>query len=611
MRPLFRILTRTPQLRGYYIGIMICSIVVAATSLGTPFLIARAVGEVERAIASSSIDGVTTRVVWIAVALLSLELVSSVTQNVGGYLGDVMTAKLKTVLSSRYFKKLLGLPQTFFDEENTGATVNRLNRSIEEVTSLMKVMANTFVSLLLSTIAIIVISGWYAWPLAVLLVVLFPTYLYLTALTSKNWQGYQGEINDELDLAQSRFTEVIAQSRVVKSFVREASELDIFNRRYESTISTTRSQASHWHSMDVLRRAALSLIFFGIYLLLFIRTAQGQFSLADMVLLVQLVARIKVPVEMMSWVVDEVQRGMAGSKSYFEIMALPSGADAAAVVAEANVGAIEQAAEVISQADAHAPIIEFDDVSFRYSPEGQDVLCGVSFKVAQGEKVALVSESGGGKSTLVSLLLGFYEPTGGTMRIAGREVSELSLPVRRALVAVVFQEAQLFSGTVFENIAFGNHDASHSDVVEASKRANAHDFIDAFDNKYETTIGERGLKLSGGQRQRIAVARAMIKNAPILILDEATSALDTKSERLVQAGLDELMVGRTSLIIAHRLSTISAVDLIITLIEGQVAEVGSPDELAGSGGIYSELLVLQESASLQDRARLKRFGIAV
>ena len=181
----------------------------------------------------------------------------------------------------------------------------------------------------------------------------------------------------------------------------------------------------------------------------------------------------------------------------------------------------------------------------------------------------------------------------------------------RATTGVVFQEAALFSGSVFENIAYGKPDATLEEVVEVAKRANAHEFIMKFTDGYDTVIGERGLRLSGGQRQRVAVARAMLKDAPILILDEATSALDTKAERAVQAGLDQLMEGRTTIMIAHRLSTIAGVDTIITLRDGHVDEIGSPEELAVSGGIYSELLRLTASSSAADRKRLKAFGFHV
>lgn len=220
----------------------------------------------------------------------------------------------------------------------------------------------------------------------------------------------------------------------------------------------------------------------------------------------------------------------------------------------------------------------------------------------------MVGESGGGKSTLVNLLLGLYRPSAGVLQICGRDIAELSAAELRASVGVVFQDASLFSGSIRENIAYGRPDASEAEVIDVAKRANAHGFIMAFPEGYDTIIGERGLRLSGGQKQRVAVARAMLKDAPVLVLDEATSALDTRSERAVQAGLEELMEDRTTLIIAHRLSTIADVDLIVTLQDGRVGEVGSPAELATSGGIYAQLLALTASTDAADRRRLKQFG---
>ncbi len=210
----------------------------------------------------------------------------------------------------------------------------------------------------------------------------------------------------------------------------------------------------------------------------------------------------------------------------------------------------------------------------------------------------------------MNLLLGLYPVTQGRLEVCGEELGELDVEKLRATTGVVFQEAALFSGSVFENIAYGKPDATLEEVVAVAKRANAHDFIMKFTDGYDTVIGERGLRLSGGQRQRVAVARAMLKDAPILILDEATSALDTKAERAVQAGLDELMEGRTTIMIAHRLSTIAGVDTIITLRDGRIDEIGSPAELAVSGGIYSELLKLTASSSAEDRRRLRAFGFA-
>lgn len=220
-----------------------------------------------------------------------------------------------------------------------------------------------------------------------------------------------------------------------------------------------------------------------------------------------------------------------------------------------------------------------------------------------------MSESGGGKSTLMALLEGLYDPRTGSVTVDGMDIVGGDLEKLRSQIGMVFQDASLFSGTIAENIAYARPGATEDEIEQAAIKANADKFIRGFKDGYQSVIGERGLKLSGGQKQRIAVARAILKDAPILILDEATSALDTKAERAVQKGLDELMVGRTSLIIAHRLSTISAVDRIVTLRNGKIEEIGSPTELAQSGGIYSELLSLQNSSTKQDKKRLQSFDI--
>ncbi len=238
------------------------------------------------------------------------------------------------------------------------------------------------------------------------------------------------------------------------------------------------------------------------------------------------------------------------------------------------------------------------------------MLHDVSFEIQRGERVALVSGSGGGKSTIVSTLLGLYPVQSGTICLFGKDIQDMRMPAVREQIGVVFQEPSLFSGTIAENIAYAKPDASEAEIIAAAKRANAWDFISEFKDGVHTVIGERGLKLSGGQKQRIAVARAILKDAPVLILDEATSALDVKSEREVQKGLDELMVGRASLIIAHRLSTIQSVDRIITLERGRIMEVGTPAELARSGGIYAQLLALQTEGSATSKETLReKYGI--
>ncbi|AXK44261.1 ABC transporter ATP-binding protein [Brachybacterium saurashtrense] len=606
MSSLLRILRFTRDLSPLYTAIIICSVLTAAAGLAVPFLIGHATDTVAAAVGGETPTGTAVRtVVLIAAAVLAAELASTVISNVGGWFGDVMSNRMRTILSVRYYDKLLHLPQRWFDGEITGTIVARLNRSITEITNFVKMMSNSFASMLLTTAAVLVISAWYAWPLALLLLVVFPVYVWLTSLTSVKWQRLEGEKNQQVDIASGRFAEVVGQIRVVKSFVRERGELAEFSRRFGSTDATTREQSSHWHRMDVLRRAFLNLVFFGIYTIIFVRTVQGAFSLGEMVLLVQLMSMAKAPVESMSFVIDTAQRAIAGSRDYFRVMETEVDPRIAAVLAARDDEADGAAAAPAVDPVPGAPVVAFRDVSFAYE-DGEDVLHGIDFTIDRGEKVALVGESGGGKSTIVNLLLGLYEPRSGSVEVVGRPSDELPLDQLRDRIGVVFQDASLFSGTIRENIAYGRPAASEEEVADAARRANADAFVRRFPDGYAQVIGERGLKLSGGQRQRIAVARAILKDAPVLVLDEATSALDTKSEIQVQKGLDELMTGRTSLIIAHRLSTIAEVDRIITLRDGRIDEIGSPAELAASGGIYAQLLALQSSG---DSRRLASFDI--
>ena len=624
MTSLLRILRFTRALAPLYTAIIVCSVLTAVAGLAVPFLIGHATDTVAAAVGGDTATGSAVRtVVLIAAAVLLAELAVTVISNVGGWFGDVMSNRMRTILSVRYYDKLLHLPQRWFDGEITGTIVARLNRSITEITNFTKMMSNSFASMLITTAAVLAISAYYAWPLTVLLLIVFPVYVWLTSLTSVKWQRLEGEKNEQVDIASGRFAEVVGQIRVVKSFVRERGELEDFSRRFRSTDATTRAQSTHWHRMDVIRRAFLNLIFFGIYVIIFVRTVQGGFSLGEMVLLIQLMSMAKAPVESMSWVIDSAQRAIAGSKDYFRVMETPVDPRTAAVMAARPEDARDAghadgtAGELPERSDggtstaltiapvAGAPVVAFRNVSFAYE-DGEDVLHGIDFQVERGEKIALVGESGGGKSTIVNLLLGLYEPRAGSIEVVGRPSADLPLDQLRARIGVVFQDASLFSGTIRENIAYGRPEASEEEVVEAARRANADTFIRRFDGGYEQVIGERGLKLSGGQRQRIAVARAILKDAPVLVLDEATSALDTKAEIQVQKGLEQLMAGRTSLIIAHRLSTIAGVDRIITLRDGNIDEIGSPAELAASGGIYAQLLALQSSG---DSRRLATFDI--
>lgn len=605
MRSFFRLFTFTRELSPLYVAIVLCALLAAAGALATPFLIGQATDHVVGVVNGKTAleDGIRS-VLWIALLFLIIELFVTAADASGGYFGDVMSERMRAILSSRYYDKLMQLPQRYFDNELTGTIVSRLDRTIMEVTNFVKSFANNFFSMMITTVAVLIITAWYSWPIALLILALFPTYVWLTSLTSRKWQRIQHHKNDHVDAARGRFNEVVGQMPTVRSYAAEKKEWEFFDQEFQKTVALTRQQSRFWHGMDSIRRAALNLVFAAIYAILFIQTARGVYSIGEMVLLIQLVTMARQPVSMMSWIIDSTQHALAGSRDYFGVMSLS--ADAREGIEMRETSSVREDMKL----DVTSPPISFRNVTFSYDT-GNPVLSNISFDIEQGERVALVSSSGGGKSTIVSTLLGFYQPDEGEIRLFGRNTADLKMPALRDQIGAVFQEPSLFSGSIAENIAYANPNASYEEVVGAAERANAWGFIQQFPRGLDTIIGERGLKLSGGQKQRIAVARAILKDAPVLILDEATSALDTKSEREVQKGLDELMRGRTSLIIAHRLSTIQSVDRIITLDQGHVDEIGAPAELAQSGGIYAELLALQYEGSALSREQLKeRFGIS-
>ena len=632
MKSLGKILAFTKKLTPYYIAIVVASLFVTAAGIAVPFIIGRAT-DAAVAAASGSVEVADSivKVLWLAGAFFAVDVLSTIISSIGGYYGDLMSQKMRSILSVRYYEKLLTLPQKYFDNELTGTITSRLNRSITEVTNFAKFFANNFFTTILTVIAVLTVSAMFSLWLTLLLAIVFPVYMWLTALTSRRWQRIEGLKNEQIDLAGGRFNEVVGQIRVVKSFVQELRELKHFARRFDKTIDHTADQSYHWHWMDFARRAFMSLIFFGIYAIIFVSTVRGTFSVGDMVLLIQLVALARQPIGSMSYIVDTAQHAIAGSKDYFEVMALeparrPALADE--VSAAREVGTLPEALAEISglidveDGPASAPgseptaprtagniAVAFENVTFGYDDD-PDVLTDVSFEIERGERVAFVGESGGGKTTMTSLLLGLYAPRSGTIRVFDEDTADMPISRLRDSIGVVFQDPSLFSGTIRENISYARPDATDEEIVDAATKANADTFIRGFRDGYDTLIGERGLKLSGGQKQRISVARVILKDANVLVLDEATSALDTRSERLVQAGLESLMENRTSLIIAHRLSTIANVDRIITLKDGRVDEVGSPAELAETGGIYATLLSLQNEGTKKAKSRLKRYDIA-
>ena len=592
MKDLFTTLRYAKNLWPYYVGITIFSLLMALTSLAVPFVIKGATDLMVTIAQGGHAD--ISAALWLAVILFAFDAANTLFSNWGGYLGDMMAAKLRKQLSEQYYEHLLNLPQTYYDTELTGRIINRLNRTISEVTQFLNILANNFFQMILMIILTLVIVAFYSWEIALLLFVVYPIFLWLTMKTSKKWQKWQEEKNLDTDIASGRFAEVISQIKVTKSYVREKMELWHFGSRFQRTVEVTARQSQYWHNMDIARRLVLNGIFFVIFAFLFVGTANGRFTVGEMVLIIQFASMMRMPIFSMSFIVDNFQRMVTGSKDYAEVMRLEP--------------AIQDSPDA-TKLEINKAKITYASVSFGYD-EGKTVIHDISFAIDAGQKVALVGQSGEGKSTLANLLMRLYEPDKGAVLIDDKDIASVTQRSLRENIATVFQDPSLFSGTIRDNIAYSNPDATEKGIIAAAKAANAHDFIAKLEKGYESEIGERGLKLSGGQKQRIAIARALLKDAPILILDEATSSLDSRAEVLVQEALDHLMRGRTTLIIAHRLSTIAHVDKIITLQQGKVDEIGTPQELAKTKGIYAQLLDLQMGATESAKKQLKKFEVS-
>jgi ATP-binding cassette, subfamily B, bacterial len=587
MKYIFRIIRFTKELKAYYITISILSILIAAAGLMYPLLSGWAIDEIR-----FGTDANVGKLIFIVVLIFASDLASNLLSNINGHIGDRMASKLSKSLGSKYYQHLLSLPQSYFDSDMTGKIINRLNRSIVQIVNFMQIWSNNFLQFIFSTVLALAIVAYYSWQVALLLLSLYPIFVLMTVKASSTWQGYQKKINNNADIASGRFAESISQVKVVKSYIQEKRELSFFNKHSQNIINYTKPQSRYWHIKDFQRRFVLNIIFFLVYIFIFVQAANGQITPGIAVALILYSYQIRIPIFTISFLVENTQKAIADSKDYFEIL--------------------EIKADIVDTADAKKLIISegaitFKNVTFGYGDT--EVLKKVNITIAPDTKVALVGESGEGKTTLTNLLLRLYEPNSGTISIDEQNIQNVTQQSLRENIGIVFQDPALFSGTIKENISYGNPEASLAEIRAAAKAANADEFIGKLEKGYDAEIGEKGLRLSGGQKQRIAIARALLKDAPILILDEATSSLDSKSESMVQEALERLMKGRTTLIIAHRLSTIQSVDTIITLQKGSVSEVGSPEELSHSGGIYDQLLQIQSGTKEDVKNKLKEYDV--
>lgn len=594
MSAIWKIIKLTGRFWPYYLVSLVLVVLTSLLNLANPVINKNIVDLIIENIetGTSKLD----QIIWLLALFVLVDLSITILSSAAGYLGDILGQKLNTFLTSKFYKKVLSLEVGYFDNELSGKILNKLQRGIQNITQFINQMNNSFLPFFLTALFTVIFLGFYSWEIALLLAVLFPIYILISDHSSRVWIQRQNEINGVEDRAFGRVLEAITSIRVVKSFLRQQTEYDTFQAKRYQIEGLTKVQSKDYYRFDFTRRLLLNLVLFAIYAYIVYNTYTTRFTISELILLIQLVNQARFPLFAMSFIISQIQSASAGSKDFFEIINLrPKIQDKP----EAKELAVKQGQ------------VEFRQVSFAYG-EDKQVLNNVDFMIQPGKKLAIIGESGEGKSTIANLVLRYYEPDSGEVKIDDQNILDVTQKSLHANIAVVLQEATLFSGTVRENIAYGKPEATDEEVQKAANAANADHFIAKLPNGYDTEIGEKGIKLSGGQKQRLSIARAIIKDAPILILDEATSSLDSKAEQEVQKALDALMADRTTIIIAHRLATIKNADYIIVLKNGRILEEGQPKELYTRSGVYAELVNLQSLTAEQrkDNKTLKDFHLA-
>ena len=516
------------------------------------------------------------RLIIIIIIAFAANLLALITNSISDRLGDHFAGRLRKFLTEKFYDKVLRLPQSYFDSKISGKIVNQLNRGIYTIHDVLNNSTNFILPTFLQSIFTVAVLAFYNIPIALFTFILFPIYLILSFYSAVKWGEEEVKKNKIEDYSRGRIQEVISNIKLVKSFISEQKEHNVISNNLKEINRIYGRQSRTYHIYDFFRGLSLNIILFAINILVFYNTFKGSISIGEMVLILSLVNQARLPLFAMSFILTQLQMAEAGSKEYFEILALPPKED---YTKEVDLRKIV------------APTITFQNVNFNYEKSGV-VLEDVSFKIDIDETVALVGHSGAGKTTIVNLILKFYEPTKGNIYLKNRNYKDLDQKFIRNNISLVFQDSELFSSTVKENVSYGKK-AGEKEITEALKLANAYDFVIDLPEGLDSEVGERGIRLSGGQKQRIQIARAILKDAPILILDEATSSLDAKSEKEVQDGLRNLIKNKLVIIIAHRFSTIQNVDRIIVLDKGKVVDMGDPGELAARPGIYSDLLRYQ------------------
>ena len=511
-------------------------------------------------------------------AILAVAVMKAAFSYGQNYLMNYVGNQVITDIRERLFLQLMRLPVRFHDSNTSGRLVSRVINDVN-------MMANAVVGVLkdlfqqgLTFLAMFGVILYQNWKLAAVSLLVIPISSFTMVRMGQRLRSLATRGQERMGDMASTLQETLSGIRIVKAFGREEAEgrrfrysNEAFLRMTMKAIQVSSLGNSHMEVIGVVGVAAI--IWYGGYLVI-----QGAMTPGAFFSFLTAMFMAYTPIRRLSGANNVVQQALSAAERVFTVLDMEN--------ERSRDHGLKQLAPISRS-------LEFRGVTFQYESSDAPAVTGVDLAVAAGEVVALVGSSGSGKTTLVSLVPRFYEPSEGGLYIDGHDIREYTLQSLRAQIGMVSQSTVLFDETIQYNIAYGRSDASQADIIEAAKAAYAHDFIQRLPNGYETFIGENGVKLSGGERQRLAIARAILRDSPLLILDEATSALDSESERIVQLALTNLMKNRTTLVIAHRLSTIQNADRIVVLNRGRIVEVGSHQDLLRRDGFYKRLHAMQ------------------